>query len=397
MFICGRLTLKDSFQPVCVFAVRQIVGEDNLKKTTFKSLGIIDGKVSIRYLHRSVDQPSVQPHVEAVNFPKPSVEKDRLPKRVLNELDLGEPFQPSEIENESDDGAVSDQMDVNEPIPLVRDVVETNSSSNEATDKSASTISFEQTDLSIAQEPNLEQLEVEEQIIYLDEQKSVLFSLDDVNTKFEDTLPDNFFEVTFNEVKYLQADRKRQREELENRPMLTRISRENECASRLRKYSNAVIRINFPDRLVLQGKFQARDTVKQIEDFVRRFLVDKELVFYFYTTPPKRILQPDENIYEVPLLPTAIVHFGCEQNLEHYLAPDVIQKRSTFAAANQSSNRGASIQPHTVTNEVDIVPSDPVFLTGPSSTLSPTVNDGHKHIVQRSEGPTPKWFQMGKK
>lgn len=47
----------------------------------------------------------------------------------------------------------------------------------------------------------------------------------------------------------------------------------------LHKYSMCVIRIHFPNRLVLQSVFKSTETVLDIINFVRKYLVDDSLDF----------------------------------------------------------------------------------------------------------------------
>lgn len=48
---------------------------------------------------------------------------------------------------------------------------------------------------------------------------------------------------------------------------------------KLTRYKDTVIRVQFPDRLVLQGTFAAVDTVRAVMDFVREYIVDPNLDF----------------------------------------------------------------------------------------------------------------------
>lgn len=48
----------------------------------------------------------------------------------------------------------------------------------------------------------------------------------------------------------------------------------------LHKYNKCIIRIHFPNRLVIQTVFRPTETVLDITNFVRKYLVDESLDFY---------------------------------------------------------------------------------------------------------------------
>lgn len=47
----------------------------------------------------------------------------------------------------------------------------------------------------------------------------------------------------------------------------------------LHKYKKCIIRIHFPDRLVLQSIFKTTETVSDIVNFIRKYLLDESLDF----------------------------------------------------------------------------------------------------------------------
>lgn len=93
-----------------------------------------------------------------------------------------------------------------------------------------------------------------------------------------DELPDEFYDLTFDDAKVLLRDAKRRREELEEAPLLTNVqrqfNREKQTLSLLKKYHYTIIRIQFPDQFILQGLFRPLETVQTIKDFVKNYLND---------------------------------------------------------------------------------------------------------------------------
>lgn len=97
-------------------------------------------------------------------------------------------------------------------------------------------------------------------------------------------MKDSFFDLTVNDIKVLLRDLKTQSQELENAPLMTSKMRElehdNQTMLKLNRYRTTVIRIQFSNRLVLQGIFLPSDTIQQVVDFVRGFLNDPNLDFH---------------------------------------------------------------------------------------------------------------------
>lgn len=79
-------------------------------------------------------------------------------------------------------------------------------------------------------------------------------------------------------------DLRTQNQELENAPLMTSKMRElehdNQTMLKLNRYKTTVIRIQFANRLVLQGIFLPSDTIQQVMGFVRNFLIDPTMDFH---------------------------------------------------------------------------------------------------------------------
>lgn len=111
-----------------------------------------------------------------------------------------------------------------------------------------------------------------------------MFSLETSSRVAYDDIPDSFFDLTVHDVRVLLRDLKKESENLEEAPMLTSKMRELEenkkVLSRMNSYKKAVLRIKFPDHLVLQGTFNPVDTVGAVIDFVRPYLNDPQMDFH---------------------------------------------------------------------------------------------------------------------
>ncbi|XP_029783632.1 tether containing UBX domain for GLUT4 isoform X2 [Suricata suricatta] len=103
-------------------------------------------------------------------------------------------------------------------------------------------------------------------------------------------LPDEFFEVTVDDVRRRLAQLKSERKRLEEAPLVTKAFREAQMREKLERYPKVVLRVLFPDRYILQGFFRPNETVGDLRDFVRSHLGNPELPFYLFITPPKTVL-----------------------------------------------------------------------------------------------------------
>uniref|UniRef100_A0A669PYQ7 ASPSCR1 tether for SLC2A4, UBX domain containing n=1 Tax=Phasianus colchicus TaxID=9054 RepID=A0A669PYQ7_PHACC len=103
--------------------------------------------------------------------------------------------------------------------------------------------------------------------------------LDPLPADLED-LPDEFFEVTVDDVRKRLAQLQSERKRLEEAPLLTKSLREAQLKEKLERYPKVVLRVHFPDRHILQGFFRPTETVGIVKNFVRSHLADPDLPFY---------------------------------------------------------------------------------------------------------------------
>lgn len=112
----------------------------------------------------------------------------------------------------------------------------------------------------------------------------MLFSLETAQAVPSEDLPDDFFELTIDDARKILRDVKKQRHNMDNAPLVTSAFRDLEESKKqlrhLNKYKKAIIRVQFPDRTVLQGTFTPVDTIDDVMKFVREYLEDKSLNFY---------------------------------------------------------------------------------------------------------------------
>ena len=128
-------------------------------------------------------------------------------------------------------------------------------------------------------------------------------------------LPDDFFEPTSSELKVMVTQQTSLVERLDNAPLMTRKMREAEEERRMSRFKKVLIRIQFPDRVALQGIFVPKSTIRQVIRFVRAALLDaRNVKFHLFVTPPKRKLTEVNNtLWKEALVPAALIHIGIDE------------------------------------------------------------------------------------
>ncbi|XP_061181046.1 tether containing UBX domain for GLUT4-like [Saccostrea echinata] len=178
------------------------------------------------------------------------------------------------------------------------------------------------------------------------DRQAVLFNAEEViqSTASNEDLPDEFFEITENDIRKMMVDLQKKAQSEMEQPLLTRSMVQERLESQYSKYQHVVIRIQFPDKVVLQGLFRPKETVHALHKFVKEYLEDKSQGFYLYTAPPKQVLKDQTlNLIQAKLAPASVVYFGSETTKDHYLseavmkeispkskAEDIVEKRQVF-------------------------------------------------------------------
>lgn len=113
---------------------------------------------------------------------------------------------------------------------------------------------------------------------------AVLFILDAANSARLSDIPDSFFELGVHDIKILLKDLRTQSHGTVDQPLLTAKLREMEDEqnqlSKLNRYKSVIIRIQFPNRYVLQGTFTPYETIETVMEFVRAYLIRNDIEFH---------------------------------------------------------------------------------------------------------------------
>ncbi|KAJ3105951.1 Tether containing UBX domain for GLUT4 [Phlyctochytrium planicorne] len=125
-------------------------------------------------------------------------------------------------------------------------------------------------------------------------------------------LPDSFFELTPNEVKMMLHSQKSRAKALEDAPLMTKAMRDREEQLRKSKYPKTMIRVKFPDRLILQATFLSDETIGNLYKLVQTSLRSPQK-FTLYTSPPLVNLKDSkQSMWDAKLAPASLVYVRWE-------------------------------------------------------------------------------------
>ncbi|NWU13282.1 ASPC1 protein, partial [Cephalopterus ornatus] len=358
------------FSPVCIYMRDEISGKDALEKTTLKSLGLTGGSAIVRVVMKKrsssgqeeavgavvpCNEPTVRPHsmegAEDVLLPQATMfPKDLDHRDVAISLNSSTHKQDSTKETHA---SLEELWASSEPehtpfVPFFGDGEHLGDSSVAApsfgldmpSSKMPTTFSSPGGPSKPKKSKNSQEFQKErEQLV---EREPLVCHLDLLEQLPDgpEELPDEFFEVTVDDVRKRLAQLQSERQvpflkRLEEAPLMTKSLRESQLKEKLERYPKVVLRVHFPDRHVLQGFFHPSETVGILRDFVRSHLADAELPFYLFVAPPRTILNDESlTLFEAKLFPTAVIHFGSKECRACYLKSDLLSSAVSPSAAD---------------------------------------------------------------
>ncbi|XP_069124514.1 tether containing UBX domain for GLUT4-like [Argopecten irradians] len=241
------------------------------------------------------------------------------------------------------------------------------------------------------------------------DREMVLFSAEEPicssMTSSTQEISDEFFEVTEKDLRKMMIDLQKKTES--DQMLMTQSMREMKQEEKYSKYQRVVIRIQFPDKLVVQGLFRPKETVFQVNKFVKSLLEDQKTPFYLYTSPPKCVLKDNtKTLILANLVPATLMYFGSEVTKEHYLSAKIMEGIESRKVADDKLN---TCLPSTARPQGSDSAGPSGATAGPSAGTSSGASGGTlsqdrprpKQNLPSSSGGrepgVPKWFKTGKK
>lgn len=273
--LCPEKSSADQ-SPVVIYMRSELFG-DALDTVTLKSLGLSSGgRALLRLINKDPESLKVQANVSA---PLPQKPREQVE-------DVEKPRVPANADKPGPSGLFQ-FTDVKQLHPVVKTPKTVEEEPMEVEDSSpAVTAAIQETSEpqpSLTQNEQIMEPEPEPVINVLDSRGTIIFSLDAMQTSSTD-LPDSFFDLTEHEMRKLYRDLKNQVEENENRPLMTsglrKLEENKKILNQLSIYKFCAIRIQMPNRYVIQSKFSTVETVGVIMDFIKKFLINPEMDFH---------------------------------------------------------------------------------------------------------------------
>uniref|UniRef100_A0A8C2JDQ9 ASPSCR1 tether for SLC2A4, UBX domain containing n=1 Tax=Cyprinus carpio TaxID=7962 RepID=A0A8C2JDQ9_CYPCA len=423
--------------PVCVYMQTEVSGEEALKKTTLKSLGLTGGSAIIRYVLKGSDSSCPGVSVDAVAMPTDAVAKTTIsqpppePPEEPTPVPMETPAPPTEVaaplnrhpvKQEEEEPKASQEQAVrpksdqlpSKPTPQEDDERPGTSQQCHASAPSATPTDFvpfsgsgqrlggaaglkmstswsacvsgsppkakkpkpsQEIKRSVsAKEATRDEEETDKYLEPVD-REPLVFHLDSGARRHDDTeIPDEFFEVTVDDIRKRFAQLKSVRKALEEAPLVTKSLRESQMKEKLDRYPKVVLRVQFPDRRVLQGFFRPLET--------------GPIGVLYFVAPPKTILDdPNVTLFQV--------------NVYGYLHSDLLD---TSVSALQADELIAGCVPRSPPAVSSHAPSEDDLPPTPESCDSSgqqgaTEDDGDAQAaagrpVKTDPGKVPKWLKL---
>ncbi|CAG9771038.1 unnamed protein product [Ceutorhynchus assimilis] len=416
--LCPENSSPDK-NPVVIYTRREIYGRE-LENCTLRSLGLVGGRAMIRVLNRDPKLLHQQANISALLPSKPVEEKPYIrkfqpidnPSKQQQSVDNPSTQLPNESHKDNNESwynygkgnklGSSEEKSQIQPQKNVKNT--TVDILKLAKEKRKSPENQKNPDIKGKKKmtKNVPQKSIEEEFVFCGERNGMIFSLESAHSVPSEELPDDFFDLTIDDAKKILRDVKKKRHELENQVLKTSQLRTLEESKKqlrnLNKYKRAIIRVQFPDRTVVQGTFKPTETVRDVLDFVKGYLEDQNIDFYIYSTPPKAILQKESRLIEIGCVPGALLYFGT--NLEQ--KDDFLKKelQNMFTTNSVASLAAARIR-HENTRNIEEPEEEESFMdtsddhsniVNYGASTSASADSSERKIVTDSK-QFPKWFK----
>ena len=311
--------------PVIVYMAKEVIGEESLKKTTLRRLGLSSGRALARLLFRNPEalkDQAMSGQITARKDNESNPGKNSPPRRAMR-VDDGRSFlQKLRDEMKSDDiqKPVEQEPKDQEQKTVSKGEPEPGQNINLLPTSSPLPLSDTQDEQMETGHPQSEDEEVEEEPIlhYIGENNAVVFvsgNILRVNRVSGVDLSDAFYELTESDVRKLYQERVRAvKEAEEGSELLTsamkEARREAKKLNTLQTYRKTVVRVQLPDQVALQATFLSGQTIGDVMNFLRQFLACPKMDFELFVAPPRTVLVPENSLLDAGCVPSANLYFS---------------------------------------------------------------------------------------
>lgn len=318
--------------PMVMYMRQEIFGIEAIKEKTLKQIGLLSGRAILKLLNKSPGEPKMQANVSTVYRSKPTPSTSHATETTSSitteesqaeaDLDFAKKTQELDTKTDAIHKGSDNKKNTVDPVKFLKQCM----GNKNNTLKIKEVISEEVMDTSGSHEPPkpvrepieeramLERrLNIEREVTFIGDHKAIAFIPQDQPEQSIEDLPDDFYTLTVDEVRRLYNDLQAARTALENAPLLTSSKKDDNVKqikeSKLKTYKNVVVRIQFPDNIILQGVFEPNNTVNDINNFIRQHLQLPDEQFNIYSTTCRGVFEANTTLLEANFVPCVLLHF----------------------------------------------------------------------------------------
>ncbi|XP_001602388.1 UBX domain-containing protein 6 [Nasonia vitripennis] len=144
-------------------------------------------------------------------------------------------------------------------------------------------------------------------------------------------LPAEFYSLSAEDIKREQTERAKAVER--NQMLMTQAMREKLMKDKERKYRFTLIRIRFPDGIILQGTFAVDEKFEQVVEFVKENLLNEQFPFYLITATREKLTEVDfeKSLESLNLVPAVVLTFFWDSAAANAQVPSQCLKEETLS------------------------------------------------------------------
>ena len=195
---------------------------------------------------------------------------------------------------------------------------------------------------------------------------------------------------------------------------MRQTQKEGKKLALMNKYKRSVIRVQLPDRHIIQAVFHPGADLSEVMDNLKRYLKIEEAAedLELFKTPPKTMLDLNQNLLDCELVPAALIYLTSKKSTSMIqLSNEILDKLSnTTGAENALSEVGISKSVNgkhqNISTEEHIVPSRTVAssstppatnsdTSGTTAAVAATKRPPTTNLTSNS-GKVPRWFKPSK-
>lgn len=339
-------------EPVVRYLNQEFIGVRCLKFTTFRSLGVRT-KILILYYRKEV--PS-----DVMTKISSDIEERAATARKLDQI-----YQKKVYENLED------------ALPLIENTMDNDAEAPSSFSIASAKLDLRQAKPTTAENPNSKNQEL---LSLPCDRKTVIFMIEERQPIID--YPDEFYELSKEE---LVKEMERMKSEKSEAETFSFKPRPKECDAKVPQFT--IVRIRFPNKLIVQGIFHSLEKISAIYDFVQSLPNGLTEPFELVAVVNQKLTKMDQTLFDAKLCPKSMLFIQL-RNKEAKIN-DWLEQLSKCELV-KSEYDAQEIANHCLSN---VTVDRPVPETSDNSNQIQTKSSSPPRKVIKTTGGTPKWFK----